>query len=95
MADVRLVRGIPALGVLGQGGIGKGCLLGAQLVVEDWREGRHRAARRGRGLKSPVSRREASQRLRLARPTSKVLTTSLRGIPRSMAARTRSRKSTE
>ena len=49
----------------------------------------------GRGEASPVSRRAASQRLRLARLTWKVVTTEVRGVPRSRAASTRSRKSVE
>src|SRR5215213_8885898 len=49
----------------------------------------------GRGVKSPVLRCAASHRLRLARLTLKVLTTSARAMPRSSAASTRSRKSTE
>jgi hypothetical protein len=51
--------------------------------------------RRGRGASAPVSRRKATYRFTVARPTSKTRAASLRVIPPSTAAMIRDRKSSE
>ena len=51
--------------------------------------------RRGRGASAPVSRRSARYRFTVARPSPKRRAASLRDIPPSTAAMTRSRRSSE